>query len=99
MYESIYYATFAILLGLSYFCGFFLTCVYNKKKSDTNKLTTPICKNELCKNLEPLMVSLMVKKLSFKNESKESNDVKIHLDQMKKDVHPTIGGTNLEGKV
>ena len=93
MFEPLYYVPFTVLLALSFIGGVVVICVYVKKKSASNRFLTPICKDAICKALEPLMVDLMVKKLSFEDEKTELEDVKNHLMKMKNDVHCSGGKT------
>ena len=94
MFEPLYYVPFIVLLALSFIGGVVVICVYVKKKSAENRFATPICKDAICKALEPLMVDLMVKKLKFEDEKTEFEAVKKHLIKMKDDVHYSGGKTN-----
>ena len=77
---------------------FFLTIIviltalylYQTTNSKFKKSAKPkICTNEDCKKLTDMLILLMKKKLKFENwrESKEIQDVKIHLKQMQSEVH------------
>ena len=48
--------------------------------------------------LEPKMISLMVKKLSFEDHTEELSAVVKHLTLMKDRIHKTNNETSIEGK-
>ena len=66
-----------ILALLIKIVGYYL---YRKEKKEyLAQQKVPICKNAICKELEPLMVSLMKQKLDFQDQKTELNAVKNHL--------------------
>ena len=88
---NIFISEFAVSILLLMIGGFWLK--YRRKNIQSNSESKiPICKDPLCKKLEPLMKNLIVKRLEFKDDTEEVQKIIEHMERMKQEVHTNDSG-------